>query len=119
MDLLAVFTTVATKAQAETMAHAAVQAHLAACVQMDLITSTYRWQGTVETSDEVRLLFKTTRERQPALVKWIAANHPHELPAIYAVPVAYTTQPYANWVRDAVDPARGAAAGGTRPLDLP
>ena len=40
---------------AETMAHAAVQAHLAACVQMEPIRSTYRWQGAVETSDEVRL----------------------------------------------------------------
>lgn len=119
MDLLAVITTVATKAQAETMAHAAVQAHLAACVQMEPITSTYRWQGAVETGDEVRLLFKTTPERQPALMQWIAANHPYELPAIYAVPVTQATPPYADWVRDAVDPACGAADGGTQPVDLP
>lgn len=119
MDLLAVFTTVATEAQAETMAHAAVQAHLAACVQMEPIRSTYRWQGAVETSGEVRLLFKTTRERQPALMQWIAAHHPYELPAIHAVPVTHATQPYAEWVREAVDPARGAAAGYEQPSDTP
>lgn len=110
MDLLAVFTTVATAAQAEALASAAVHGRLAACVQTEPIRSTYRWQGAVESSDEVRLLFKTTRERHDALVQWIAANHPYELPAIYAVPVAGATEPYASWVRDAVDPARGAGA---------
>ena len=47
--------------------------------------STYRWQGQVETSDEVLLLIKTTDDRLAALTARVQALHPYELPEVVAV----------------------------------
>lgn len=102
MDMLAVFTTVATQAQADTLARAAVERQLAACVQTEAIRSTYRWQGAIECEAEVRLMFKTDRVHGPALEALLRELHPYELPAIFALPVVAATAEYAAWVRESL-----------------
>lgn len=98
MDLLAVFTTVATQEQADDLARAAVEQRLAACVQTEAIRSTYRWQGAVACEAEIRLMFKTTRAHYAALEALLRERHPYELPAIFALPVIAGTAEYAAWV---------------------
>lgn len=98
MRLLAVYTTVADTASAQRLAQGAVQAGLAACVQMEHIHSTYLWQGQMQSEPEVRLLFKTTEATWPALRDYIAQHHPYELPAIFALPVQHASGAYAQWV---------------------
>jgi periplasmic divalent cation tolerance protein len=110
MELLAVFTTVSDDAQAAALASAAVEQRLAGCVQQEAIRSTYRWNGEIEMGDEVRLLFKTTRERGEALIAWLEANHPYEVPAIYALSVDTSTAVYADWVGQSVTPPPAAAS---------
>ena len=44
---------------ATTLAQAIVEARLAACVQQNRITSTYWWQQSIETADEIRLTAKS------------------------------------------------------------
>jgi periplasmic divalent cation tolerance protein len=102
MDLLAVFTTVANAEQADTLARAAVERRLAACVQAEAIHSTYRWQGTVASEPEVRLMFKTSRALYPALEALLQEMHPYELPAIFALPAAEASAAYAAWVNDSL-----------------
>lgn len=98
MPLLAVFTTVATREQADALARAAVEQHLAACAQVEAIHSVYRWQGEVVGEPEWRLMFKTDAERYAALEALLRARHPYELPAIFALPVAEASADYAAWV---------------------
>lgn len=102
MDMLAVFTTVATQQQADVLARAAVEQRLAACVQTEAIRSTYRWQGEVVCEDEVRLMLKTDRAHGPALEALLRELHPYELPAIFALPVVGATAEYAAWVRESL-----------------
>jgi periplasmic divalent cation tolerance protein len=102
MDLLAVFTTVATQEQADLLARAAVEQRLAACVQTEAIRSTYRWQGAIECEAEVRLMFKTDRAHGPALEALLRELHPYELPAIFALPVIGATAEYTAWVRESL-----------------
>lgn len=104
MTLLAVYTTVANHADARRLAEAAVSENLAACVQAEEITSTYRWQGAVRHEPELRLLFKTTRERCDALIARIKELHPYQLPAIFAVEAARATSDYEDWVVAATRP---------------
>lgn len=99
MDLLAVFTTVSNAEQADTLARAAVERRLAACVQAEAVLSTYRWQGAVASEPEVRLMFKTSRALYPALEALLRQMHPYELPAIFALPVAEASAAYADWVK--------------------
>ena len=82
MDILAVFTTVASGEQAGVLARAAVEKRLAACVQVEAIHSTYRWQGEVVSEPEQRLMFKTTRALYPALEALLLTLHPYEVPAL-------------------------------------
>jgi periplasmic divalent cation tolerance protein len=102
MDLLAVFTTVATQVQADALARAAVERRLAACVQVEGIRSTYRWQGAIECEAEVRLMFKTTRALYPALEALLLELHPYQLPAVFAVSVSEASTAYLAWLEGSV-----------------
>ena len=98
MSLLSVHTTVAHEADARRLADQAVHQRLAACVQIERIASVYEWQGAVQHEAEWRLLFKTTDARANALMAWLQAEHPYELPAIYSTEVRDATPTYAQWV---------------------
>lgn len=83
------------------IADALVDARLAACVNLlPGVRSVYRWQGRVETADEVVLLAKTTAEAYPALQARLIELHPHELPELLAVETAFGLPEYLRWVVD-------------------
>ncbi|MFO0976216.1 MAG: divalent-cation tolerance protein CutA [Planctomycetaceae bacterium] len=104
LEILAVYTTVATEDDAHRIAHEAVQRKLAACVQMEPIRSVYEWQGKIHSDPEYRLLFKTTRAAFEPLRDLICSLHSYQLPAIFAVPVVAGLPDYLHWVADCVDP---------------
>lgn len=99
--VLVVTTTVADAGSAERLARALVEQRLAACAQIDAITSVYRWDGTLRHEPEQRLTLKTTPERWPALRQWIGAGHPYALPQLVALTAEASTA-YADWVREQV-----------------
>jgi uncharacterized protein involved in tolerance to divalent cations len=66
------------------------------------VHSIYRWEGNVETADEVLLIIKTTRERFPAVRDRIAQLHTYDTPEIIAVPVLDGSDKYLAWLRDQV-----------------
>jgi len=101
-QLIAIYTTVADDAAAQTLARAAVSAHLAACVQTEPIHSVYTWDGQLQSGPEVRMIFKTTHAMYTELERFILDRHPYELPAVYAVPVAFASPAYAQWVGQGV-----------------
>jgi periplasmic divalent cation tolerance protein len=111
MPLLTVHTTVPTQPDADRLAQAAVGQRLAACVQVEAIHSTYVWQGAVQQGAELRLLFKTTADRYPALEALIQSLHPYELPAIWATPVTQASPAYARWVAEQTQSVDAWSAG--------
>ena len=99
MKMLLVFTNLPDRASAQALATTLVEEHLAACVSvLSPARSTYRWQGVVETADEVPLLIKTSEARYAALEAAIRARHPDATPEIVAVPVACGLPDYLAWV---------------------
>lgn len=100
-------TTLPARKSAARIARAIVQARLAACAQVSgPITSTYRWQGKLETTREWLLVAKTTRARSRALVTEIEELHTYDTPQITVLPVTRATPRYAGWLTAAVTPAR-------------
>ncbi len=96
---LLILTNLPDQASAEALAKELVSQRLAACVNvLAPCHSVYRWQGEIETAQEVPLLIKTTASRYAALEAAIRARHPYELPEIIAVPVARGLPEYLNWV---------------------
>lgn len=98
-EILLVITNLPDTQSAAKLAKQLIEARVAACVnQLAPCTSTYRWQGNIETSTEVPLLIKTTQAAYPRLEQLIRAAHPYELPEIIAVPVSAGLPAYLDWV---------------------
>lgn len=99
-DIALIHATFATAAEAEEIGRRMIEEQLAACVNLlGPCTSTYRWQGKVETATEHRALFKTTPLLARELADRIAALHSYDLPAIEIWPAA-AGDAIAGWVDD-------------------
>ncbi len=82
-----------------------VKEGLAACVnQLPEVTSTYLWDGQLQTETETLLYAKTVRARLAAFTNRVHALHPYELPEVVALPVCGGSQRYLDWVRQSVGP---------------
>ena len=62
------------------------------------LTSTYRWQGAVETAAEWYCHLMTTAERWPALEARLRALHPYDVPEIVALPIVAGSRAYLDWI---------------------
>jgi periplasmic divalent cation tolerance protein len=81
---------------------------LAACVQViGPISSTYRWQGAVETSQEWLCLAKSRRDLYGPLEEAIRRLHPYQVPEILAIPVLAGGESYLAWLDASVLPPPG------------
>jgi periplasmic divalent cation tolerance protein len=95
-------TTFPDRERAETAARGWVEAGLAACVHIAASgRSVYRWQGVVETADEVAVTAKTTSVRVEALREALRASHPYELPEVLLVSPDSGSDTYLGWLRSA------------------
>jgi periplasmic divalent cation tolerance protein len=86
-------------AEARSIARAAVEEKLAACVNIVCapVESVYRWQGRVERAKEFLLIIKTSKRRLELLRKRIAALHSYELPE-FLVLSAEGSEQYLGWL---------------------
>lgn len=104
-EIVTVTTTVGSRSEAEALAHAILEAGLAACVQLEEgLTSYYRWEGKAQQDAEVRLTIKTLASALPGLQALLGDKHPYDLPQFVAWP-GQGSAAYADWVRAAVRPA--------------
>jgi len=103
--MLIAWTTVATSEDAARLAHGAVEAGLAACVQVDgPVISHYRWEGRDEAAAEYRLMFKLLPEHAAALEAWVRARHPYATPEWIVVRAEHVSEKYLSWARSTSTP---------------
>lgn len=97
-SMLIAWTTVATAGDAAHLARGAVEARLAACVQIDgPVTSHYRWEGRIESGSEYRLMFKFLPEQAAALEAWVHAQHPYDTPEWIVARAEHVSEKYLSW----------------------
>ena len=81
--LVLMYTTVATQDEAATLSRVAIENRLAACANISAsLTAVYEWEGALEQSSEVSILFKTTMSKAEPLRHYILSNHPYKIPAL-------------------------------------
>jgi len=98
-DCIQVFTTTPSEEEAARIAGMLVEERLAACVQvLGPITSTYRWQGAIETSREWLCTAKTTKGLYPEVEQAIRRAHSYQVPEILSVEVAAGSADYLGWL---------------------
>jgi periplasmic divalent cation tolerance protein len=94
-----VTTTTETKADAQAIADTVVEKRLAACAQViGPITSTYWWQGKIETAEEWLCAIKSKAALYEKLEQDIQAIHPYEEPEIIATPIVKGSKGYLAWL---------------------
>ena len=99
-----VITTTERKEDAEAIARRLVEERLAACVQIiGPITSTYRWKGKIETSQEWQCWAKSRRDRYEQIERAITRLHPYDVPEILAVPITAGSRSYLAWLDEEVE----------------
>jgi len=81
-----------------------VNARFAACGNLvPGIESHYWWQGKLERSKEVLVLFKTTSNHLKSLEALILKNHPYDTPEIIALPLASGNARFLDWITKETD----------------
>lgn len=102
--MITITTTTGDHSTAERIATELVDRGLAACVQISgPVTSTYRWQGKVETAEEWICTAKTTKETFAEIDQLIAEIHPYDTPELIAIPITHASSAYEEWLREQID----------------
>ncbi len=88
----------------ERIAKAALRKRLAGCINLSAqMKSFYTWQGQVESSDELQLVFKTTRARLPELQAMVTSMHPYDLPEWLVISDIDGSNAYLKWIISSVE----------------
>jgi periplasmic divalent cation tolerance protein len=99
VEPLLVITNLPGQDSARRVAEALIAGRLAACVNLLApCASVYRWQGKIETAEEIPLLIKTLASHYGKVEAIIRQHHPYELPEIIAVPISAGLPEYLAWV---------------------
>jgi len=99
MTVVSVYAIFASAEEAGRIGRQVIEDRLAACINiLAPVRSIYRWQGALETADEVAAILKTTDHQVDALITRIAALHSYAIPCIVSWPVDKLTVAYADWV---------------------
>ena len=89
---------------AQSIAEHLIDQSLAACVNiLPGIKSIYSWQGKRESSQELLLVIKTTKNVYETLEKAIIRLHPYELPEVIAVNIENGSESYLNWISNCIN----------------
>ena len=103
MTVVSIYAIFADADEAERIGRQMVEERLAACINiLGPCRSIYRWQGALETADEVPAILKTTLALSYALIARIAALHSYDVPCIAVWPIDKLLVGYAEWVESSV-----------------
>lgn len=103
MTIVSVYVVFADAEEAERVGRTVVGEELAACINiLGPCRSVYRWQGTVETAEEVPAILKTHGRQADELINRIAELHSYDTPCIAVWPIEKVLGRYADWVEQSV-----------------
>jgi periplasmic divalent cation tolerance protein len=84
---------------ARRLARQALEARLAACVNLlPGVESHYWWEGKIDTGREILMVVKTSVRKVKALEKLVLEEHPYETPEFVLLDIAGGSRRYLDWV---------------------
>ena len=103
MEVKLIYSTIDTVERAKTIGHAIVKSRLAACVNLiPSVESIYRWEGKIETGNEILLIAKTKASLVNRVIEKITSMHRYSCPCVVALPIETGNQAFLNWIVDEV-----------------
>lgn len=107
-EIVLLYCTTASIAEAEAIARKVVGARLAACANiLPGMRSVYWWQGKMETGEEAVLILKTRPDLVEAATAAVKAAHSYSVPCVLPLSVGTGGNPdYVAWLLGETAPAR-------------
>lgn len=103
-DKLLVLTTAGSEVEAQKIAKALVERHLAACVNIvPRVQSVYRWKDKVEQALEYLLVIKTAKLCEERVHAAIRELHSYELPECIALAIESGSESYLRWIDESLE----------------
>jgi len=98
-DTIIVYATFPNIETATEMATMLINSRIAGCVNMlPGMTSVYRWEGGVETAQEIVMIVKTRASLRGEIIAAIEQRHPYDTPAIVAWDINGGSRRYLDWI---------------------
>lgn len=105
MSLATIYMTAPDKATAEKIGRALLEERLVACINVyDNVSSTYWWEGRLESSSEAVMFAKTMMRYVDKAVTMIRELHPDDVPCVTAIPVLKSNPDYFAWIQETTAP---------------
>ena len=90
-------------AVARKIASVALSARLVACANLlPKVESHYWWEGQIESSSEVLILFKTQSDKLAELESCVIKNHPYQTLEFVVLRIDAGNEKYLKWISDSV-----------------
>ena len=106
MAHVAVCVTAPSRAEAEAIGRALVEARLAASVNVvPGVSSLYRWEGALHEAGETMLWAKTRADLVEPLTALVKSLHSYACPCVIALPIAGGNADYLAWIDSETAPA--------------
>ena len=86
--------------QAKPVVDVLISEHLASCIQLHDVESTYVWKGEVVRTKETVASIRTMTDVYQKLKERLMKLHPYELPEIIQIPVADGLDAYVDWIAE-------------------
>ena len=94
-----VYMTASSPEEASTIGRTLVEERLSACVNLiGPMTAIYRWQGEIETANEIVIIAKTRDELVEALTARVKALHSYDCPCVVVLPIAGGNSEFLDWI---------------------
>lgn len=98
-----IYSTVPDIDTARKIASQVIENKLAACVNiLPNMESVYMWEGHVESSQEMILLCKTDSKHSAQLMRFIAEQHPYDVPAIFSIQATDVENHFLKWIEQSL-----------------
>lgn len=100
-DYSCVMVTTPNIAVARKLSMLAISGRLAACANLiPKIESHYWWEGQLQSSSEVLILFKALNQNLEELERCVLKNHPYSTPEFVVLPIAHGNEKYLAWIHE-------------------
>lgn len=104
LNLVWLYTSLTDSKEAEVLAHKALAKKLIVCANViPNIVSIYRWSGKTQSSNEVILLMKTSKNMYNKLKQFVLEEHPYDIPAVLQINLNDINRAYLNWAQQELE----------------
>jgi periplasmic divalent cation tolerance protein len=100
--MLFIYTTCATKGEAEKLGKLVINKKMGACVDYWPIESMYNWKGEFKQIEQAMLLVTTFESKLDEVTDLLSAHHSYSTPLIAGVDVRRINRAYKEWMTQEV-----------------